>query len=105
MPSLCGRRVKIDIKSRNLAVARDNEIDTGVRGRLAFGPRARRQACRVVQNLRLAMQRINKMGMRRSAGGAEHMTVSGKARSEKFFRRGTGRQPNQCVGIWPAQYR
>jgi hypothetical protein len=32
---LCGRRVEVNIKSRDLAVARDDEIDTGVHGRFA----------------------------------------------------------------------
>jgi len=63
---LCGRRVEKNIKSRDLAVARDVEIHTSVRRRFAFRPRAPRQASRIVQNLGCAMRRINEMRMRRS---------------------------------------
>jgi hypothetical protein len=45
--------VKVDIKSRNLAVAHDDEINTGVRRRFTFRTRAPRQTCRVTQNLRV----------------------------------------------------
>ena len=63
---LVGRRVQINIKSRDLAVACDDEIDTGVRGRFALRPRAPRQTSRIVQNLRRAMWRIDIMRMCRS---------------------------------------
>src|SRR6266436_973242 len=63
---LCGRRVEENIKSRDLAVARDDEIHTGVRRSFAFRPGAPRQASRIVQNLGRAMRRINIMRMRRS---------------------------------------
>src|ERR1700721_2307865 len=63
---LCGRRVEVNIKSRDLAVPCDAEIHTGVRGRVAFRPRAPRQASRIVQNLWGAMRRINIVWMRRS---------------------------------------
>ena len=36
--ALCGRRVEVDIKSRDLAVPCDDEIHTCVRGRFAFRP-------------------------------------------------------------------
>src|ERR1700731_2871009 len=64
--ALCGRRVEVNIKSRDLAVPCDDEIHTGVRGRFAFRPRAPRQASRIVQHLRRAMRRINIVWMRRS---------------------------------------
>src|ERR1700730_1459167 len=64
--ALCGRRVEVNIKSRDLAVARDDEIHSGVCGRFALWPRAPRQASRIVQNLRRAMRRINEMRVRRS---------------------------------------
>src|ERR1700722_20144363 len=64
--TLCGRRVEENIKSRDLAVTRDDEIHTGVRRRFAFRPRAPRQASRIVQNLGRAMRRINEMRMRSS---------------------------------------
>src|SRR6202166_3245555 len=64
--ALCGRRVEVNIKSRDLAVPHDDEIHTGVRGRFAFRPRAPRQASRIVQNLRRAKRRINIVWMRRS---------------------------------------
>src|SRR3981081_489654 len=51
------------------AVARDDEIHTGVRRRFAFRPP--RQASRIVQNLGRAMRDINKMKMRRSEIGRE----------------------------------
>ena len=66
LSTLCGRRVEVNIKSRDLAVARDDEIHTGVRRRFPFRPRAPRQASRIVQNLGRAMRRINEMRMRRS---------------------------------------
>src|SRR5258706_7947978 len=64
--ALCGRRVEVNIKSRDLAIPGDDEIHTGVRGRFAFRPRAPRQASRIVQNLGRAMRRINIMWMLRS---------------------------------------
>lgn len=64
--ALCGRRVEVDIKSRDLAVPCDDEIHTGVLGRFAFRPRAPRQPSRIVQNLGRAMRRINIVRMRRS---------------------------------------
>jgi hypothetical protein len=64
--TLCGRRVEENIKSRDIAVARDDEIHTGVRRSFAFRPRAPRQASRIVQNLGRAMRRIDEMRMRRS---------------------------------------
>src|ERR1700719_631335 len=64
--ALCGRRVEVDIKSRDLAVPCDDEIHTGVLGRFAFRPRAPRQPSRIVQNLGRAMRRINVVGMCRS---------------------------------------
>jgi hypothetical protein len=64
--ALCGRRVEVDIKSRDLAVPCYDEIHTGVLGRFAFRPRAPRQPSRIVQNLGRAMRRINIVGMRRS---------------------------------------
>jgi hypothetical protein len=69
--ALRGRRVEVDIKSRDLAVPCDDEIHTGVLGRFAFRPRAPRQASRIVQNLGRAMRRINEMGMRRSEIASE----------------------------------
>ena len=48
--ALCGRRVEVDIKSRDLAVPCDDEIHTGVLGRFAFRPRAH-AALPIVQNL------------------------------------------------------
>src|SRR5262245_60292324 len=62
----CGRRVEKNIKRRDLAVARDDEIHAGVLGRFAFRPRAPRQASRIVQNLGHTMRRINEVRMRRS---------------------------------------
>src|ERR1700722_13939444 len=64
--ALCGRRVEVDIKSRDLAVPCDDEIHTSVFGRFAFRPRAPRQPPRIVQNLGRAMRRVNKVGMCRS---------------------------------------
>src|SRR6202140_1664161 len=64
--ALWGRRVEVNIKSRDLAVPGDDEIHTGVRRRFAFRPRAPRQASRIVQNLGRAKRRINIMWMRRS---------------------------------------
>src|SRR6202140_4180032 len=64
--ALWGRRVEVNIKSRDLAVPGDDEIHTGVRRRFAFRPRAPRQASRIVQNLQRAMRRIDIMWMRRS---------------------------------------
>jgi hypothetical protein len=69
--TLCGRRVEENIKSRDLAVARDDEIHAGVLRRFAFRPRAPRQASRIVQNLGRAMRRINEMRMRRSEIASE----------------------------------
>src|SRR5713226_7710590 len=69
--TLCGRRVEVDIKSRDLAVPCDDEIHTGVLGRFAFRPRAPRQASRIVQNLGRAMMRINELRMRRSKAASE----------------------------------
>src|SRR6266436_9594551 len=69
--TLCGRRVEVDIKSRDLAVPCDDEIHTGVLGRFAFRPRAPRQASRIVQNLGRPMRRINEMRMRRSEIASE----------------------------------
>src|SRR6266850_3753177 len=64
--ALCGRRVEVNIQSRDLAVPCDDEIHTGVRGHFAFRPRAPRQPSRIVQNLGRAMRRINIVWMRRS---------------------------------------
>src|SRR6202045_2450547 len=64
--ALCGRRVEVNIKSRDLAVPCDDEIHTRVRGRFALRPRAPCQASRIVQNLGRAVRRINIVWMRRS---------------------------------------
>src|ERR1700736_1613887 len=79
--ALCGRRVEVNIKSRDLAVPCDDEIHTGVRGRFAFRPRAPRQASRIVQNLRRAMRRIGIVWMRRSeiAGELVQRVVTGES--------------------------
>src|SRR6202166_4843470 len=69
--ALCGRRVEVDIKSRDLAVPCDDEIHTGVLGRFAFRPGAPRQPARIVQDLGRAMRRINIVGMRRSEFAGE----------------------------------
>src|ERR1700726_1054028 len=69
--TLCRRRVEENIKSRDLAVTRDDEIHSGVRRRFASRPRAPRQASRIVQNLGRAMRRINEMRMRRSEIASE----------------------------------
>src|SRR5882724_5338374 len=61
-----GRRVEVNIKSGDLAVACDDEIDTGVCGCFALRPRAPCQTSRIVQDLGRAMMRIDIMGMRRS---------------------------------------
>src|ERR1700739_3229263 len=76
--ALCGRRVEVNIKSRDLAVPCDDEIYTGVRGRFAFRPRAPRQAARIVQNLRRAMRRITIVRSRRGeiAGELVHSVVT-----------------------------
>src|SRR6266404_1770516 len=69
--ALCGRRVEVDIKSRDLAVPCDDEIHTGVLGRFAFRPRTPSQASRIVQNLGRSMRSINEMRMRRSEIASE----------------------------------
>src|SRR5258706_2775032 len=75
---LRGRRVEVNIKSRDLAIPYDDEIHTSVLGCFAFRPRAPRQASRVVQNLRRAMRRIDIVWMRRSeiAGELDQCSVT-----------------------------
>lgn len=57
------RRVEENVKSRDLAVACDDEIHAGVNRRLSFRSRAPRQPPGIVQHLGCAMMRIDKMGM------------------------------------------
>src|SRR3954453_23460283 len=78
---LPGRRVEVNIKSRDLVVSYDDEIHTGVLGCFAIRPRAPRQASRLVQNLRHAVRRIDIVGMRRSeiAGELVQCIVTGES--------------------------
>src|SRR6476646_1856547 len=69
--TLSRRRVEVNIESRNLAVARNDEIDPGIRGCFTFRSGAPRQMSRIVQSLGRAMRRIDKMGMRRSKVASE----------------------------------
>jgi hypothetical protein len=69
--TLSRRRVEVNIESRDLAVARNDEIDPGIRGCFTFRSGAPRQTSRIVQSLGRAMRRIDKMGMRRSKVASE----------------------------------